>query len=204
MLEIRKNAWIFLICSTLAATISFFVSSALMAVVMTHVDFVIFDTVFAGGIGGLLLGIFLMKRYKIRKMMLAGFFAVPIGFWGAFILVGGVDLLFSLIGVNSENPNIYGIGNIIGIILMGLICGAIFGAKIYGRKAIWLYSVVCGIVAFPFGVLVGLFNAEHPIKATFENLLAVLGPINLNFLAIITSFGVGVGLSIGLFNYKGG
>ncbi|NLW79487.1 MAG: hypothetical protein GXY32_08775 [Ruminococcaceae bacterium] len=199
MSKLKKNALAFLLWSTLAGTISFFISSVLIAVVMLHVDLVIFDTIFAGGIGGLLLGIFLLKQLQIRKMVLAGFISVPIGFWSAFILAGGVDLLFSLIGVNSENPNISGIGNIIGIIFMGLICGAIFGAIIYGRRSIWLFSTVCGVISFPFGILVGLFNSDHPIKAMIENLLAVFGPIDLNFLAIITSFGIGIGLSIGLY-----
>jgi hypothetical protein len=90
--------------------------------------------------------------------------------------------------------------NIIGIIFMGIICGAIFGATIYGRKSILTFSAVCGLVSFSFGILVGFFNSGHPIKATFENLFAVFGPIDLNFLAIITSFGVGIGLSIGLFS----
>lgn len=117
MSKLKKNALAFLLWSTLAGTISFFIISVLIAVMMSHVDLVIFDTIFAGGIGGLLLGIFLLKQFQIRKMVLAGFIAVPIGFWSAFILAGGVDLLFSLIGVNSENPNISGIGNIIGITL---------------------------------------------------------------------------------------
>lgn len=199
MSDIRKNDLVFLLWSVLAGAISFFVSSVLVAVVMSHVDLVGIDTILAGGIGGLLLGIFLMKQHNIRKMLLAGFVAVPIGFWGAFILAGGVDLLFSLFGVSSENPCISGIGNIVAIIFMGVICGAIFGAIINGRKAIWLFSIVCGVVCFPFGILVGFFNSGHPIKTTFGDLLVVFGPIDLNFLAIITSFGIGIGLSIGLY-----
>lgn len=200
MSENRKNDWVFLLWSTLAGTISFFISASIIAMLLSPVDFAIIDTILAGGIGGLFLGIFLIKQHKIRKIMLAGFIAVPVGFWGAFILAGGADLLFSLIGVNTENPNIYNIENIIGIIFMGIICGAISGTIIYGRKAIGLFSAVCGVVSFPFGILVGFFNSEHLIKATFENLFAVLGPIDLNFLAIITSFGIGIGLSIGLFS----
>lgn len=199
MSEIRKNAWVFLLWSTLAGTISFFVSAIIMSIVLSPLDFAIIDTILAGVIGGLFLGIFLRKRHEIRKMALAGLVAVPIGFWGAFILARGVDLLFSLIGINTENPNIYNIENIIGIIFMGIICGAIFGVFIYGRKSIWVFSVVCGVISFPFGILIGLFNSGHPLKSTFENLLAVFGPTDLNFLAIITSFGIGIGLSIGLY-----
>lgn len=202
MSKFKKSAFAFLLWSTLAGTISFFISSVLIDVVMLHIDFVIFDTIFAGGIGGLLLGIFLLKQLQLRKMVLAGFIAVPFGFWGAFILAGGVELLFSLIGVNARDSNIHAIGNIIGIIFMGLLCGAIFGAIIYGHKSIWLFSVVCGAISFPFGILVGLFNSGHPIKAMIENLLDVFGPIDLNFLAIITSFGIGIGLSIGLYESK--
>ncbi|HPL53503.1 MAG TPA: hypothetical protein PLW11_05095 [Bacillota bacterium] len=200
MSEIRKNAWVFLLWSTLAGTISFFVSAVITSMVLSPLDFAIIDTILAGGIGGLFLGIFLIKRHKIQIMALSGLAAIPVGFWGAFILAGGVDLLFSLIGVNTVNPNIYNIENIIGIIFMGIICGAIFGAIIYGRKSIWVFSAVCGMVSFPFGILVGFLNSEHPIKATFENLLAFFGSIDLNFLAIITSFGIGTGLSIGLFS----
>lgn len=200
MFEIRKNAWVFLLWSTFTATISFFASAVITSVVLAPLDFAIIDTILAGGIGGLFLGIFLMNYHEIPKIVLAGLIAVPIGFWGAFILAGGADLLLSLIAVSIENPNIYNIENIIGIIFMGIICGGISGAIIYGRKAIWMFSAVCGIVSFPFGILVGLFNAGHQIKATFENLLAVIGPIDLNFLAIITSFGIGIGLSISLFS----
>lgn len=200
MSEIKKTKISYLLWSTLAGTISYFVSAVITSMVMSSLDFAIIDTIFAGGIGGLFLGLFLMNHHKIPKMGLAGLIAVPVGFWGTFILAGGADLLFSLIGVNIENPNIYNIENIIGIIFMGIICGAIFGAIIYGRKSIWVFSAVCGMVSFSFGILVGFFNSGHTIKATFENLLAVFGPIDLNFLAIITSFGIGIGLSIGLFS----
>lgn len=200
MSENRKNNWVFLLWSTFAGKISFFISAVITSMVLSPLDFAIIDTILAGGISGLFLGIFLMNYYRIQKMMLAGLVAVPVGFWSAFILAGGVDLIFSLIGFNTENPSIYNIENIIGIIFMGIICGAIFGAIIYGRKSIWVFSAVCGMVSFPFGILVSFFNSEHPIKATIENLLAVFGSIDLNFLAIITSFGIGIGLSIGLFS----
>lgn len=199
MSEIRKNAWVFLLWSTLVGMISFLVSAIIMSMVLASLDFAIINTIFAGGLGGLFLGILLFKRQEIWKIALAGLIAVPIGFWGAFILAGGVDLLFSLFGI-AGNSNIYNIENIIGIIFMGIICGAIFGGFIYGRKSIWIFSVVCGMTSFPFGILVGLFNSGHPLKVAFENLLAVFGPIDLNFLAIIMSFGIGIGLSIGLFN----
>lgn len=190
----------YLLWSMLTGTISFFASAVITSMVLLPLDFAIIDTILAGGIGGLFLGLFHMNHHKIQKMGLAGLVAVPIGFWSAFILAGGADLLFSVFNVNTENPNIYNTENMIAIIFMGIICGAIFGTIIYGRKSIWVFSVVCGVVAFPFGVLVGLFNSEDPVKATFENLFAVFGPIDLNFLAIITSFGMGIGLSISLFS----
>lgn len=200
MSVIKKSRPVYLLRAVTSGTVSFFIAGVIGCIILLRLDNSILETIIAGALGGFLLGISLGKPKMIGKMALAGLVAIPVGFWSAFILAGGVDLLLSLIGVNTESPSIYNIGNIIGIIVMGIICGAIFGAIIYGRKAIWIFSAVGGIVSFPFGILVGLFNARQPIKETFENLLSVFGPIDLNFLAIITSFGVGIGLSIGLFN----
>lgn len=175
-------------------------SGGIAAIILLRFDIFFLETIIAGGLGGLLLAVFLGNLKMIGKMTLAGLVAVPVGFWGAFALAGVVDLLFSFLGANTENPSFAGIGNIIGIIFMGMICVAIFGAMTYGRKSVRLFSIVCGLSSFPFGILVGLFNSEHPIKATIENIFAFLGPVDLNLLAIIASFGVGIGLSIGLYN----
>ena len=100
----------YLLWSMLTGTISFFASAVITSMVLLPLDFAIIDTIHAGGIGGLFLGLFHMNHHKIQKMGLAGLVAVPIGFWGAFILAGGADLIFSAINVNTENPNIYNIG----------------------------------------------------------------------------------------------
>jgi hypothetical protein len=47
-----------------------------------------------------------------------------------------------------------------------------------------------------------MINSGHRIKAVLENQLAVLGNIDLNFLAIITSFGTGIGMSISLYDLR--
>lgn len=197
---IKSNAWAFLLWSTLAGTISFLFSSLLIDAMMSKYDLMIVELVLSGGIGALLFGILLLNKHMIKKIMLAGFLAVPIGFFGAFGLAGAMDLLLSLLGVNAESLNTAGIGNNIGIIVMGMVCGAIFGAVLYGRKAIFLFTVVSGAVSFPFGLLVRLFNMNYQLRTKIAITLSFLGPIDLNYLTIITSFGVGIGLSIGLYN----
>ena len=87
----------YLLWSMLTGTISFFASAVITSMVLLPLDFAIIDTILAGGIGGLFLGLFHMNHHKIQKMGLAGLVAVPIGFWGAFILAGGADLLFSAV-----------------------------------------------------------------------------------------------------------
>lgn len=82
---------------------------------------------------------------------------------------------------------------------MGIIFGVIFGAIVYGRKSIRLFSVACGAASIPFGFLVGAMNSGHWIKVWLENMFQIYGKIDLNFLAIIMEFGIGVGLSIGLY-----
>ncbi len=200
MAEITKNAWGFFLWSTLAGAIAFLISGILSDLWIMRFDEYIFATVIAGAIGGFLLGVLLRKRQKIWITTFAGAVAVPVGFWSAFILAGVADLLLPVFGVNTDNPSMYNIENIIAVIFMGIICGAIFGAINYGRKSIWVFTTVCGVVSIPFGLLVGAMNSGHWIKLWLENLFQVFGNIDLNFLVIILLFGVGAGLSIGVYN----
>lgn len=57
-----------------------------------------------------------------------------------------------------------------------------------------------GIVSIPFGLLVGSMNSGHWIKMWLENLFKIFGKIDLNFLTVIIEFGIGIGLSIGLYS----
>ena len=145
--EIEKSTMPTLLWSLIAGAMSFVISGVVVVIILLRFDTFIVGTIIAGGLGGLLLAVFLGKLKMIGKMTLAGIVAVPVGFWGAFALAGVVDLLLSFLGANTENPSFAGVGNIIGIIFMGTICGAIFGAIVYGRKSVWLFSIVyqaCG------------------------------------------------------------
>ena len=71
MFEIRKNAWAFLLWSTLAGTISFFIAGVIGCIILLRLDNYILETIIAGGLGGLLLGICLGKAKMIGKMALA-------------------------------------------------------------------------------------------------------------------------------------
>ena len=186
-----------LLSSMFLGMASFIISGVIACIVILILDNYILATIIAGGIGGLLLGLFLRMRQKIGRMVIAGIIGMPIGLMASFFLVEGIGSLLPSIGAYFENS---AIPDISAIILMGIIFGAVFGAMVYGRKSIWLFSLVCGTVAFPFGLLVGAMNSGHWIKIWLANLLEVFGKIDLNLLAIIISFGIGIGLSIGLYN----
>jgi len=203
MSETSKKRIAHLVWATIAGTISFILSSVIIAIVMTRIDIVIFNIILAGGIGGLILGVLLMKRYNIAKMALAGLIAVPVGFGASFILAEGITWLISFLKINSDNFLSAGFGNILAIILMGIIGGALFGGIIKGRKAIVLFAIVGGVVACPFGFLVDAFNSGQPIKKSLESLFAVFGQVDLNFIAIVTALGIGFGLSLGLAGRSG-
>lgn len=187
--------------STLLGIASFFISGLIACIVILRFDNYILATIVAGGIGGFILGLFHWKHKMLGRMTFAGLIAVPIGLLGSFILVeglvGGFGLLFPSIAAHSENT---GIGDIIAIILMGIVFGVIFGAIVYGRKSIRLFSVVCGAVSIPFGFLVDAMNSGHWIKVWLGNMFIIFGKIDLNLLVIIISFGLGIGLSISLNN----
>lgn len=197
MSEIKTSRIAYMLWSTLLGTASFFISGVIASIVILRIDNYILASMIAGGIGGLLLGLFLRMGQKISRMAIGGIIAVPMGLFISFLLVEGFGSLFPSIGAYFENSSI---PDIIAVILMGITFGAVLGAIIYGRKSIWLFSVVCGIVSFPFGLLVAAMNSGYGIKVWLENLLVVFGKIDLNFLAIIISLGIGIGLSIGLYN----
>jgi hypothetical protein len=187
--------------ATLLGTLSFLIGGVIGCTVILHLDSYVFATIIAGGTGTLLLGILLGMRKKIGMMAIAGIIAVPISILGSFILVeglvGGFGLLFPSISSHFKNSSI---PDISAIILMGIIFGAITGAILYGRKSILLFSAVCGIASFPFGLLVEAMNSGYWISSWLENLFRVFGKIDLNFLAIVLSFGFGMGLGIGIYS----
>lgn len=186
MSEIKKNAWVFLIWSTLAGTISFFIGGVVGFIFLLCTDMSILDTIIAGAIGGLLLGVFLRKRHKIGTMTIAGVVAVPVGFWASFGLGYAISEIPFI--ANSNVPDIWA------IILMGAMVGALFGAIIYGRKSIWLFAVVGGVVSVALGFLVDALNSGQ-----LDELLNVLGVPHLGSLPFMLLFGVSIGLSIGLY-----
>lgn len=197
MSKINTSKITYILRSMLLGMASFFISGVIACIVILHFDNYILATIIAGGIGGLLLGLFLRMRPKISRMAIAGIIAVPVGLFISFLLVEGFGSLFPMIGAYFENSNI---PDIIAIILMGITFGTVFGSIIYGRKSILLFSIVGGTVSFPFGLLVAAMNSGYGIKVWLENLFAIFGKIDLNFLAVILSLGIGIGISIGLYN----
>lgn len=140
-----------------------------------------------------------MKLYSPLRLALAGAVAVPVSFFGAFIVVEGLGLLLGMAGLDMTAGELAGIGNLIAIVLMGIICGVIFGAIVFGARSLLLFSVVGGLVALPAGYVVGLFNAGHAVKDTFAGLLAVFGAVDVNMIVIVLALGLGIGLSMGLY-----
>lgn len=182
----------------LIGLIAFLISGVIASVFTMFTNSYFLGSMIAGGIGGLLLGLFL-QRQKLSRMIIASIIVMPIGLVISFSLVEGFGALFPSIGASFEKSST---PDIIVIVLLSIVFGAVFGALIYGRKSIWLFSFVCGIVAVPFGLLVGAMNSGHPIKFWLENLLGFLGKIDLNFLTIVISLGTGIGLSIGMNTYR--
>ena len=195
--EINKFKIAYILWSMLLGMASFLISGVMACIVLLRLDSYILGPIIAGGIGGLLLGLFHWKYKMIGRMTIAGLIAVPIGLLGSFILVEGFGLLFPSVAAYFNNSNI---ADIIAIILMGIVFGVVFGAVVYGCKYLWLFSVVCGTVSIPFGLLVGAMNSGHWIRVWLENLFRIFGKIDLNFLTIIMEFGTGIGLSIGLYS----
>lgn len=197
MSEINKSKMAYILWSMLLGMASFLISGVMACIVNLLLDNYILATIIAGGIGGLLLGLFLRMRQKISRMAISGLIGMPIGLMLSFLFVEGFGSLFPSISAYFENSTI---PDISAIILMGIIFGAVVGSMMYGRKSIYLFSIVCGTVSIPFGLLVSAMNSGCYLKVQLDNLLEVFGKIDLNFLVIAISLGIGTGLSIGLYN----
>lgn len=191
MSKIENSKLAIILWPTLAGTIAFFIGGVIACIILLFLDTYIGETIIAGGIGGFLLGIFLIKLKMIGKMTFAALVAVPVGFWTSFILAEGFfSILFLQVPGNIQN--------VIALVFMSILCGVIFGAIVYGRKAIWLFSVVCGMVSFLFWLLAAVLKPEQWIEVWLKN-FPLFRKIDLTLFAIILSFGIGIGLSIGLY-----
>lgn len=155
--------------------------------------------VISGGMGALLLGAFLRKGKAIAGLALAGALGMPAGLLIAFALFGSLGELLSYLGVFIGNN---GILDLMGIVLMVALCGAAVGGSVYGKKAIRLFFIVCGLTAVPFGALVMAMNSGASIKSWLEGLFEAFGKIDMNALAIALALGAGMGLSFGLFDIR--
>ena len=184
--------------SALTGLIAFFISGLIVAALQTRFNFSLLGPLLAGGLGGLILGMLLFRLRKIIPMTLGGLISVPLGFWAAFLIAGGLDILLTPMGIDPSNLVVGNSLNSLAIVIMGLICGGLFGRMLSGRGAGKRFAIVGALASVPSAILVGLFNAGHPILGSFQKLLTFLGPIDLNFVTIITGFGLGIGWGIGL------
>lgn len=186
-----------ILCFVLLGMAAFLMSGIAACIMILLLDSYLLAMAVAGGFGGLFLGIFLRMRRKLIRMTLAGLIGMPVGLAISFFIVEGVGSLLPSIGAALENTPV---PDIIAVLLMGMIFGAIFGSVNYGLKSILPFSVVCGIVSIPFGFLVVALNAGYGPTIPSAAIRDVLEKIDWNFLAITVSLGIGTGLSIGLFH----
>lgn len=175
--------------------LAFLVSGCLGNGVILLWDQYIGAALVAGAIGGLLLGLFLRLKGKIVRIALAGGLGIPLGIVVSFGLIEGLGALVTL----PASVEWAGVPDIMAIMLMGVVFGVMTGGIVFGKDAIVLFLVVCGLVAIPFGVLVVAMNKGLFSDSFLVRLLAPVGKPDLNFLAIVIGLGLGAGLSIGLF-----
>jgi len=187
----KKLQFLTVLYSGISGAISFFISGLLATILIIITDQYLLAIPLSGLLGGLLLAIFNRNWKSIGRFTLAGVIAVSVGFLGTFIICEGI---FSLIGMLTD---VFSgrLENIISIGLMGVVFGIIFSLIVYGKKALVLFAVVCGIIELPCIYLVETIYLIKPL----ENLISKYGLVDINLLFIVLGFGIGAGVSIGLF-----
>lgn len=195
MPELKKSGLLIFLRPLASGILSFFIGGILAAMLVLWLDTFLLETILAGVVGGFLLGLLSGNVRDVLKFTLAGLVALPTGFWGGFGLAAGVFSVPVIHGLFG-NPHI---PDIIGIILMGILTGALFAAALYGRRAIPYFSLAGGLGSLPFGILVAAMNSDSRIRTSLEVYFRIFGSIDLNLLAIITGLGCGLGLGLGLY-----
>lgn len=176
--------------------IAFMVGSVLASIIVMFWDNYILALAVAGGAGGALMGLLLHYREKIIRMLVSGIVGMPIALMLSFLIVEGIGGLLPFVGHYFENTIV---PDVTAVILLGIFFGGIFGGVVLGRKAISLFIITCGAVSFPSGLVVGALNSSNEIQDQLLNGVGFIGKIDLNLLSIIIFLGLGIGLSVGLY-----
>lgn len=191
-----------IIGTTIGGMVAFFIGGVLGTVVILTLDAYILAFVLAGGTGGLLLGLLRWKIRKVAKLTLGGVVAVPVGFFLGF---GSSGAIFSIPAIHGlfASPHT---PDVISIVFSGVLCGAIYGAILYGRRAVGWFAAFSGAAAVPFGLIVAGLNGATALKAWIFDLVPWpwIESLDLNFLAILAGLGTGIGLSIGSYGLIAG
>lgn len=191
----KKSKFITVLYSGMAGTVSYLIGGLLATILILLNDQYLLAIPLSGLLGGMLLAVFIRKWNQIGRFTLAGVISVSVGFLGTFIICEGI---FSLIGMFT---NVFSgrIANVISISLMGVVFGIIFSLIIYGKKALLLFAVVCGVIEIPCIFLAEKVYSIEPLN----NLITKYGLVDVNLLFIVLGFGIGAGFSIGLLKVSG-
>lgn len=187
------------IISALGGLLSFLISSMAGGIVIVIIDNYVLATIVAGGLGGFLLGLMLRLGSDTKKLAIAGLFAMPGAMIFSFLVAELFGAAFPGAGHFLEGT---WLPDIIAISLMGMIFGAVCGAVLYDRKAFVFFGILCGITAIPFGIAVAAMNAGHILKYWLTMNIKLLKMMDINFVLITLSLGLGIGLCIGLMRRK--
>lgn len=185
--------------SMLLGLFCFLISGLLANIVIKLTDNYILATLVAGGAGGLLLGVFLGMRQERIKMAVSGIIGMPISLMLSFFVVEGIGAILPSIVARFEDS---GVPDVSAIVLMGFFFGLTVGAIIHGKKSILLFSIVGGLTALPFGILVAAMNTGWHLKVLPAKMASLLEGIDANFLAMCLALGMGAGLSLGLYSRR--
>jgi len=153
----------------------------------------------AGAIGALLLGLFLRYRQKLWQMTLSGFIGLPLGLAVSFILIEGVGSFIPSVGEALMDTIV---PDVLVETIMGAVFGLVSGAIIFGRKAIGLFTLVCGLGGLPGGVAVGLMNTNLHFRTQVANMGEPFNRLDFNLMAMSATLGLGFGLALALYHNR--
>ena len=171
--------------TTIIGTLSFLLIAFLMGLLGTVIgfDLNILPLLVAGVLAPLILLSVLNIKEKIWFNLLISAITLVVAFIIAFLL----GYLIAAIAPGGENSILV---NAVAILVMNGIYGMVMGTMLYGKDATRFFLAVTSLAGLFLGII---FTLTGDFK--------IIG-IDFSYLYIITSFGVTIGLAIGLYRRK--
>lgn len=184
MLKLESNKKYYPLITGIIGLLSYFIVAFGIALVTKalKIDQFFLSMTVVGLIGPIIMLTLLRINEKLALRILGSAFGIFLGFMVGFTL----GYVVAAIAPGGENSPIV---NVVALIVMNIIYTVIMGVLLYGKGSPIFFLISSAIIGLILGIIMVFIGA-----------FKVAG-VDISYLYILTSFGINLGLSLGLYRY---